>query len=109
MNQESRDPSAEKRKFPRKPCLISVECGLKDSVFTNHIQNISNEGVYIETTESFSVGQEISLRILAPYKLNQIKNIIGEIVRVEPLGIAVRFRKDDPVQEALIRVFVENI
>ncbi|MFZ5573520.1 MAG: PilZ domain-containing protein [Thermodesulfobacteriota bacterium] len=109
MEQEHHDPYAEKRKYPRKPCLISVECGLKDSVFTNHIQNISRDGVYIETTAPFSVGQEITLRILAPYKLNQIKNIVGEIVRVEPLGIAVRFKKDDPVQEALIRVFVENI
>lgn len=109
MREKNGDPFAEKRKYPRKPCLISVECGMKDSVFTNHIQNISYDGVYIETTEPFTVGQEISLRILAPYKLNQIKNIGGVIIRVESLGIAVRFKKEDPVQEALIRAFVENI
>jgi Tfp pilus assembly protein PilZ len=109
MNLASEPAFEEKRRTPRKPCLISVECGIKDRVFTNHIRNISDDGVFIETETTFEVGQEISLRILAPHKLNRIKNIGGKVVRVDSSGIAVEFIKDDPVQEALIRAFVENI
>lgn len=109
MNENGKDFKDEKRKHPRKPCLISVECNTKSRIFTNHIRNISHDGVYIETEEEFSVGEEISLRILAPYKLNQIKNIIGTVVRADTQGIALKFKKDDPVQKALINAFVENI
>jgi len=99
----------EKRKHPRKPCLISVECGLKDSVFTNHIHNISDEGVYIETEASFSIGQEITLRILAPYTLKNVKHLIGKVVRIEVGGIAVKFIRGDAEQKDMIKEFVENI
>jgi hypothetical protein len=109
MNAESVQAVDEQRNSPRKPCLISVECGIRDRVFTNHIQNISYDGVFLETDSEFAVGQEISIRILAPHKLSRIKNITGEIVRVAADGVAVLFSKGDPVQEALIRAFVENI
>lgn len=109
MNLGSAQTVNDKRKSSRKPCLISVEFGMKDRIFTNHIRNISYDGVFIETESAFAVEQEISVRILAPHKLNRIKNITGKVVRVAVDGIAVEFSKDDPVQEALIRAFVENI
>lgn len=100
---------SERRKFPRKPCLISVECGIQDSVFSSQIRNISYNGVYIETQEPFDVGQVITLRVLAPYKLKNVKQLSGKIVRTEPNGIAVSFIKEDDEQEAMIKAFVENI
>jgi Tfp pilus assembly protein PilZ len=99
----------EKRKHPRKSCLISVEFSIKDSIFTNYIYNISNDGVFIETTEPFEEGQCISLKILAPYNLTKANRIIGEVVRVESNGIAIRFKKESPEQEEMIRLMVENI
>ncbi len=100
---------AEKRKHPRKSCLLSVECSIKDSIFTNYICNISNEGVFIETTEPFEQGQRVSLKILAPYNLAQANHIVGEVVRVESDGIAIRFKKGSLEQEEMIRLLVENL
>ncbi len=99
----------EKRKNPRKSCLIAVECGIKESIFVNYIHNISVEGVFIETDESFELGQTITLKILAPYDLKNINHISGEIIRVEPKGIAVKFKSDDADQKANIKTFVDNI
>ncbi len=99
----------EKRKHPRKTCLISVECSIKDSIFTNYIYNISSAGIFIETTEPFEEGQRVALKILAPYNLTKANHIIGEVVRVEPDGIAVRFKKESPEQEEMICLLVENI
>ncbi len=99
----------EKRKHPRKSCLISVECNIKDNIFTNYIQNISYDGVFIETTDSFDVGQRITLKILAPYKLTDASHIVGEIVRIDPTGIAVKIKNETSEQEEMIRVFVENL
>jgi len=99
----------EKRKHPRKACLISVECSIKDSIFTNYIYDISNDGVFIETTEPFEEGQSISLKILAPYNLTKANRIVGEVVRVESDGIAIRFKKESPEQQEMICLLVENI
>ncbi len=99
----------EKRKHPRKSCLIAVECGIKNSIFVNYIHNISYDGVFIETSEPFEVGQTISLKILAPYDLKKINHIAGKIVRVESKGIAINFSSDDPVQKTMIKEFVEKI
>jgi Tfp pilus assembly protein PilZ len=99
----------EKRKSPRKNCLISVECSIKESVFTNYIYNISNDGVFIETNKAFEEGQQVSLKILAPYNLTKMNRIMGEVVRVELDGIAVRFKKEDPEQEEMISMLVEKL
>ena len=99
----------EKRRHPRKPCLISVECNIKDNIFTNYIQNISHDGVFIETKDSFEIGQRITLKILAPYNLTNVKHLVGEIVRIETTGIAVKFTSETSEQEEMIRIFVENI
>jgi Tfp pilus assembly protein PilZ len=99
----------EKRKHPRKACLISVECNIKDNIFTNYVQNISNDGVFIETKDSFEIGQRVTLKILAPYNLTNVKHLVGEIVRIDLTGIAVRFKSETPEQKEMIRIFVENV
>ena len=109
MNSNGDNSFVEKRRHPRKSCLIAVECGIKDSVYVNYIHNISDEGVFIETDEPFEIGQVISLKILAPYDLKNISHISGEVVRVDPNGIAVKFNSDDDDQKAKIKEFVEKV
>jgi Tfp pilus assembly protein PilZ len=109
MANSETSPFEEKRKHPRKACLLSVEYSIKDSIFTNYIRNISNDGVFIETTEPFEEGQRVMLKILAPYNLKDVNRIIGEVVRVDADGIAVRFKKESPEDEKMIRMFVEKI
>ena len=48
------------------------------------IENLSKGGVFIKTSGTFSVGQEISLFFGK-------ENMDGTIIRVEPQGIGVKF------------------
>jgi Tfp pilus assembly protein PilZ len=50
------------------------------------IENLSKGGVFIKTSGTFSVGQEISLFFGK-------ENMDGTIIRVEPQGIGVKFGK----------------
>lgn len=102
-------PSKEKRQHERKSCLLSVDWSVSDSVYTNAVKNVSKGGMFIETTEPFEKGQEISLRILAPENLKKINQLNAKIVRIEDEGIAVKFLNDDDHQKALVQFLIDNI
>ncbi len=53
-------------------------------LFDGLIKNISKDGVFIEISGTFPVGQEISLYFGK-------ENMDGTITRVEPQGIGVKF------------------
>ena len=80
----------EMRIHPRKTTLIAADCSSYDVCFTHFIQDISNGGVFIETSGPFFVGQELKMN----FSLPEIKNAIsigGEVVRVDSHGIGVKF------------------
>ena len=84
--------SAGKRKSPRESYYKSVDFATKDHIFRGFIQNISADGILIEATGSFSVGQNITLSFELPEDEGHIK-INGEIVRLLPAGgFALKFR-----------------
>ena len=99
----------DRRKHERKTCLLSVDWSVSNSIYTNSIRNVSEGGMFIETTEPFEIGQTISLRILAPSHLNKINQLHAKIRRIEPEGIAVEFLKDDSRQTEMIQFLMENI
>jgi len=74
--------------------------------YKDYIKDISAGGVFIETRMPFSVGQEVSLAFPLPNYQKYIK-IIGEIVRISPHGIGVKFRMASQDQEAIIKSLLE--
>ena len=83
-----------KRQHPRKSSLIAVECQTHDVSFTNFIQDVSNGGVFIETDAPFFVGQEIIMNFSLPnLKFNQSIAVRSEVVRVDSIGIGVKFKR----------------
>ncbi len=74
-----------RRKSPRTRYFKDVDFATKDRVFRGFIQNISAEGVLIETSESLSIGQEITLAFELPETKEHIK-IAGKIARILPNG-----------------------
>ena len=85
-----RSKLAELRKYPRKSYFIPAEC-LSDGVsFTDFIQNISNGGVFIQTDANFYVGQQITMTFSLP-KVEKDITVSGKVVRVDSLGIGVKF------------------
>ena len=95
------------RKHPRKECLITVHYASKGRAYQNFIQDISTEGVFIETRESFAVGDKLLLTISYSNEQRPFK-IEGEVARVDPRGVGIKFKKVSQVQEELINLVVEK-
>ena len=81
------------RKFSRKDYKKEVDFVLNKRIFKGFIQNLSASGMFIETSESFSPGQIITLTFELPEPGEHIK-VSGKIVRLIPeIGFGVKFNK----------------
>lgn len=80
----------EMRIHPRKTTLIVADCSSYDKCFTHFIQDISNGGVFIETTAPFHIGQELKMNFSLP-QVEIPVSIGGKVVRVNSRGIGVKF------------------
>ena len=91
----------DRRSAPRKPCSMAVTFATQDRVFKDFVRNISAAGVFIETPEALSVGQEITLIFSSPNSLGPVK-ITGKVVWRVPKGIGVKFTRASNDLEAII-------
>jgi Tfp pilus assembly protein PilZ len=87
-----------KRKHTRKPLLTVVDYATQGQVYRDFIQNISDDGVFIQTAVPTYIGQELSLTFALPSHRKHIK-LTGEVVRISPQGIGVRFKTAKGHQE----------
>lgn len=95
-----------RRKHEREAFFMVVDYSVEDRFYKSHIQNISASGVFIETRMPFKAGQEVSLTFPLPGYQKYIK-IMGEIVRVTPQGIGVKFKMVREDQEAMVKSLLE--
>ena len=79
-----------RRKHPRKPCSIRVTYFTQDWSFIDSITNISDGGVFIETSETFSVGQQMKLMFWRPDREEPVK-AEGQVAWNPPKGVGVEF------------------
>ena len=81
-----------KRKEHRQTGYIDITYSVDGKDYKGVTQDLSRGGLSIETDESFSIGQEISMEI--PFsKSSESVKIKGEIVRIIPGGIGVKFKR----------------
>jgi Tfp pilus assembly protein PilZ len=99
--------NGEKRKHARKNCLINVNFEIKGPRFNSYILDINPYGAFIETNESFSVGQEMRLTFASPDSRESL-NIISKVIRTDSNGVGVRFHRLTRHELSAIRSFVEN-
>jgi len=97
-----------KREHERYSCLITTDCVYKSRAFNDFIKDISFGGVFIETNEAFSQGEEITLTISFSHYSKPFK-ITGEIVRVAPSGIGVKFKTVSQIQKELVQNLVKKV
>jgi uncharacterized protein (TIGR02266 family) len=96
----------DRRKHEREPFFMVVDYSTEDRFYKDYIQDISAGGVFIQTRMPFRAGQDVSLSFpLADYQ-KYIK-ITGEIVRVTPQGIGVKFKMVNQDQEAMLKSLLE--
>jgi Tfp pilus assembly protein PilZ len=96
------------REDSRIPCFLPVDYSTRDRVYQDFINNLSNGGVFIETSSPFGIGQGLSLIFSLP-SLGKTFKATGTIVRTEPDGIGVKFSKKlTPYQKELIHNAIEH-
>jgi hypothetical protein len=93
--QESRPENL--REHYREDVSIEVECTADNVKCQDSIKNISSGGIFIETEENFSMGQKIMVTFSIPkYNFDNKITLVGEVVRIEPSGVGVKFNEPIP-------------
>ena len=100
--------SGKPRKHDRKDFFMIVDYSVNDQYYRDFIQDISESGLFIKTSQMFSVGQKIQMAFMSPDYQKPFK-IKGEIVRVHTDGVGVKFIIESQVQESALKSFMGNI
>lgn len=98
----------ERRQHDRKDFFRIVDYNVEDRYFRDFIQNISEEGVFIQTFQTFSTGQTIQMTFMSPDDQKPFK-INGEIIRVHTDGVGVKFKIKSQVQKSTLKSIVNRI
>ena len=90
---EIRNQFHDKRRYPRKPYMKSIEYVTEDGTGRDVLKDISMGGIFLEVAEfkkHFYVGQQILVNIPDPNRMNTLK-VNGEISRICFDGVGVKF------------------
>ncbi len=97
-----------KREHVRKECLITAHYAIQDRIYKGSIHDISRSGVFIETRETFYIGQKAVMTF--SFNANKISFMLaGQIARCAPDGIGVLFNPLTSDQEDELRKMVESM
>ena len=99
------EKSREYRQHDRKAFLMTVDYVVGDRYYRDFIENMSDSGVFIKTSQAFSVGQAVLMTFMSPDYQQPFK-IGGAIARVTPDGIGIKFKIESQVQETVIQSLV---
>ena len=102
------EKSRKYRQHDRKAFLMTVDYVVGDRYYRDFIENMSDSGVFIKTSQAFSVGQVVLMTFMSPDYQQPFK-IGGAIARVTPDGIGIKFKIESQVQETVIQTLVEMI
>ena len=80
------------RLYKRMPVSSLVHYVVEGRAYQDFIRNISDSGLFIESTNSFSIGQRVMLTFSLSNAQKTVK-VRGEIIRMHPDGFAVEFTK----------------
>lgn len=98
----------EKRSGIRKRCSIPINFAAYDRVYSNHIKNISPNGLFIETQRPMLVGDEIIMTFRLEGFDKSLK-VRGEIAHATRLGIGVEFKDISPDTEEMLRTVIKRM
>jgi Tfp pilus assembly protein PilZ len=99
--------NGDKRKTPRKDCLINVNMRIQGPRYNSYILDINQHGAYIETNEAFTIGQEMKLMFASPNSREPL-SISGEVIRKDAQGVGIKFQNLSTQEMNTIRSFVED-
>jgi Tfp pilus assembly protein PilZ len=98
----------EKRSGKRKPCSIPINFAAYDRVYSNHIKNISSQGLFIDTQRPLLVGDEIVMTFRLDGFDKPLK-VRGEIAHATRDGVGVEFKDISPYMEEMLRTVIKRM
>jgi Tfp pilus assembly protein PilZ len=98
----------EKRLEIRKTCTIPINFAAYGRVYSNHIKNISSNGLFIETQRPLLVGDEINMTFRLE-GLDKPLKLRGEIAHTTRAGVGVEFKDISPYIEELLRTVIRQM
>jgi Tfp pilus assembly protein PilZ len=93
---------------PRKPSSIIVNYAIGNRFYTDYIEDIHSDGIFIATDEDFTVGEELALAFSHP-KFPDIFRVYGDIIYTTNDGIGVQFKNLSNPQHDRIKALVNWI
>lgn len=96
------------RQHDRKTFFMIVDYIVEGRYFRDFIQDMSDTGVFIKTSQDVPLGRKILMTFMSPDNQKPFK-INGEVVRVTSEGVGVKFIVESQVQEAVIKSLVQMI
>jgi len=108
MNRYEQKRFAMLREFPRVPCNISLDLAANGRAINCFATDISAGGMFVESCESFTMGQSVSICFSIgpdqlPLKLN------GRIVRLENGGIGVQYESLTRYQVEILKDLISRL
>ena len=98
------------REYPRLACYLMVDFASQGKAYRSCIRDISAGGVFIETKEAFTPGQEIALCFtlsesnqMLPFKVK------GRVTRVYSDGIGVQYENMTGYQRDIISALIGKV
>ena len=98
----------ERRQCERKDFLRVIDYKVGDNYYRDFIQNISETGLFIKPSKTFSVGQTVSMTFMSPDNQKPFK-IDGEIIHINNDGVGVKFKIESQVQRMVLKSYIDMI
>jgi Tfp pilus assembly protein PilZ len=97
------------REYPRLSCYLMVDFAAGDKVYRSCIRDISANGVFIETGDSFEIGQDIALCFTLTESEESLPfKVQGKVTRLYPDGIGVRYENMTAYQRNILTTLIEK-
>jgi hypothetical protein len=96
------------RQHDRKTFFMIVDYVFGDRYYRDFIQDMSDTGVFIKTSQDIPLGKKILMTFMSPDNQKPFK-INGEVVRNTAEGVGIKFIFESQVQEAVVNSLVKMI
>lgn len=97
-----------KRAVDRFPCMITADCVYRTRAFNDFVRDISTGGVFIETGESLTEGEDILMTLSFSHHARPFR-ISGQVVRKTQKGVGVQFKTVSQVQGEMLGDIVKKV
>lgn len=92
LSSDDHERSSEQRRYPRRSFGRAALYASRDRFIKGTVKDISKGGMFIEAADGIAVGEQLNLTVPAVHRRRDF-TVRGEIVRVDPNGLAIRFER----------------